>query len=109
MINMEKYLQAARNSKNYEVSFFQGESIFVTAQDAAKVKSAILGDIRCFQVEDDLFATKSVSSIRRKKVYEPKINEEYDAMNPPPEILAAQKKLGDALKMDFYLDKKYLT
>lgn len=98
-------LQNAKNMRNYLVNFYQGESVYVTAKDAAKIKIAVLKDIKCFELEKGIFMTKNVASVSRDKHQEFKTwsNIEYDELEPPREQVDARKLFHLTLDMNSYI------
>lgn len=94
--------------KNYSINFYQGEDVQVTAKDAAKVKFAILNDIRCFEIGDSLYATKNVAGVVRGSSgpWWVKNEVDYDELSPPPEQLKAAEVYQASLSMNSYLNQQ---
>jgi hypothetical protein len=97
-------LKNVEGERNYEIRFYKGDSIHVSAKDAAKVKFAILNEIKCFEIKDSLYATASIAGVIKGKNPVTYVTDvEYDEFNPPKEQIEAQKRYYASLNMNSYL------
>jgi hypothetical protein len=101
---MKKAIEVLEKRRNYLIYFYKGEDVLVSPKEAAKIKYAIMNEIKCFTLKDSLYMTSNVASIVRRREQEYRMLDNVDLLGPPQEYEDAIRWLSRSSSMDAYLD-----